>query len=220
MSLVECCPHAINLRATSEIGRDHAIASYVAFADMPLQSESVAPMDLVTLTRHYAINHRKRSKDELEWFRTQSSLENTTKVAALAIDVKGKRLSHQRRIRRENLEKARVVLLSAANDIQQCKTFDELLSLIESELHEIQGLAELYAYDTALRIGAKLGLVPEKVYLHAGTRKGAEALGLDSKARALEVSALPNELQELEPREMEDFLCIYKDELRNLKRER
>ena len=165
-------------------------------------------MDLVKLVRHYTINHRPRSRDELEWFRNQSSLEDTIKLAALARDACGKRLRHQRRITKQNLEKARVILLSAVNDLKRCKTFDELLNLVESDLHGIRGLGELYAYDTALRIGAKLGLLPENVYLHAGTRKGAKVLRLDWKARALEVSAVPNELQELQPREIEDFLCI------------
>jgi hypothetical protein len=80
-------------------------------------------------------------------------------------------------------------------------------------LQGIRGLGHLYTYDTALRIGAKLDLLPEKVYLHAGTRKGAKALGLDWKARALEVASIPDELHELEPREIEDFLCIYEEKL-------
>jgi hypothetical protein len=42
-------------------------------------------------------------------------------------------------------------------------------------------------YDTALRIGAKLKLFPTKVYLHAGTRLGARALGLDDSAATLKV---------------------------------
>ncbi len=172
-------------------------------------------MELKKLSRHYTINHRPRSRDELEWFRNQSSVEDTIRLAALAVDACGKRLSHQRRITKENLERARTILLSATNDLKQCKTFDELLNLVESDLHGIRGLGELYAYDTALRIGAKLGLLPEKVYLHRGTRKGAKALELDWKARALEVTAIPDELQELEPREIEDFLCVYKDKFQD-----
>jgi hypothetical protein len=176
-------------------------------------------MDLVKLVRHYTINHRPRSRDELEWFTTRSSLEDTIKFAALA-NANGKRLSHQRRIKNENLEKARVILLSAIDDIQHCQSFDELLNLVENELHDIHGLGELYAYDTALRIGSKLGLLPEKIYLHAGTRKGAKTLGLDWKARALEMVAMPDELQELEPHEVEDFLCIYEDKLEDQKNNR
>ena len=56
--------------------------------------------------------------------------------------------------------------------------------------------------------------MPERVYLHRGTRKGARALGLDWRADSLDPRVLPKELADLEPREIEDFLCIYKDCLR------
>jgi hypothetical protein len=74
----------------------------------------------------------------------------------------------------------------------------------------IKGLGELYAYDTAYFIGAHLDLTPEKVYLHAGTRKGAQALGFSGGLAYLMPSQLPVELHILTPYEMEDFLCIYK----------
>ena len=54
---------------------------------------------------------------------------------------------------------------------------------------------ELYCYDTALRIGAKLGLKPDKVYLHRGTRVDARRLGLPTEGATLEMSALPEGLQ-------------------------
>lgn len=80
-------------------------------------------------------------------------------------------------------------------------------------LQLVSGSDELYVYDTTLRIGAKLGLLPKKVYLHAGTRVGAKALGFDGNARTLEISVLPKELRQLEPHEIEDALCIFKSEL-------
>ena len=36
---------------------------------------------------------------------------------------------------------------------------------------------------SSFRIGAKINLFPTKVYLHAGTRRGARALGLDDRAK-------------------------------------
>ena len=67
-------------------------------------------------------------------------------------------------------------------------------------------------YDTALRIGAKLGVAPVRVYLHTGTREGAKRLGIETKGvSALWPSELPEALRELEPYEVEDVLCIYKD---------
>lgn len=175
-------------------------------------------MDLAKLIRHYIINRRPHMKNELAWFLNQTSLEDAIRLAALAVGEDGKRLKHQRRITRENLEKARVILASHAIDLQQCSAFDELLDTVETNLHGILGLGKLYDYDTSLRIGVKLGLAPEKIYLHAGTRLGARALGLDWKARCVEVTAMPGELKKLEPREIEDFLCIYKNKLESIEK--
>lgn len=68
-------------------------------------------------------------------------------------------------------------------------------------------------YDTALRIGAKLGLEPERVYLHAGTRVGARALGLDWRAPSILSQDLPSQLRLLPAWQVEDLLCIYKEYL-------
>ena len=56
-------------------------------------------------------------------------------------------------------------------------------------------------------------LSPKKVYLHAGTRKGARALGFRGGLPYLQPSQLPVELQVLKPYEMEDFLRIYAEGL-------
>jgi hypothetical protein len=84
---------------------------------------------------------------------------------------------------------------------------------MKEHLNGVRGLGELYYYDTALRIGASLRLMPRRVYLHRGTRDGAHALGLACKADSLDPRDLPKALAVLEPREIEDFLCIYKDQL-------
>jgi hypothetical protein len=79
---------------------------------------------------------------------------------------------------------------------------------------EIDGLGPLYAYDTAPIIGTFLGFQPEEVYLHCETRTGARALGFRGALKYLEVSQLPQEIQVLEPYEIENFLCIYADDLK------
>ncbi|MBI4192845.1 MAG: hypothetical protein HY525_20220 [Betaproteobacteria bacterium] len=78
-------------------------------------------------------------------------------------------------------------------------------------MRSVRGIGELYVYDTALRLGAHLRLLPRQVYLHAGTRRGARALGLDHRAKSLAPTKLPAALRCLRPYEMEDVLCIYED---------
>jgi ABC-type arginine/histidine transport system permease subunit len=72
-------------------------------------------------------------------------------------------------------------------------------------------------YDTALRLGANLRLLPREVYLHAGTRRGARALGLDYRSESVSMRLLPAALRRLRPYEVEDVLCIYKDWLATAK---
>jgi hypothetical protein len=113
------------------------------------------------------------------------------------------------------LELAKERLLQV--DLGGCETFDELHTAVRSSIGAIRGIADLTIYDTSLRIGAKLGLEPDKVYLHAGTREGARGLRLDYRRPFFELAALPRPFRRLKPREIEDCLCIFKRELRELR---
>jgi hypothetical protein len=169
---------------------------------------------LEAIVRTYTRAIRPRAQDELNWFAHQHSLAQAIETAALAKTSEGKRYSHQRRITKSALQEALGILSSQERAIQRSRNFDDLFNLIEKSLEPIRGIGELYIYDTALRIGAKLNLSPTKVYLHAGTRDGARALGTDATATTLGMRALPPEFHCLEPHEIEDILCIFKSELR------
>ncbi|MDH7502435.1 MAG: hypothetical protein QHJ82_06945 [Verrucomicrobiota bacterium] len=156
---------------------------------------------------------RPGANEELTWFRQQPTLGEAIRLAALAVNSRGKRYSHQRRLRKTVLEQARDILLANEEQISQRIDFDDLFALLESLLARIKGLGELYIYDTALRTGAKPGMLPKRVYLHAGTREGVKAPGFDGRMKTLDVSQLPEWLQQLKPHEIEDVLCIFKDKL-------
>ena len=160
--------------------------------------------------RDYIIRRREGSKNELEWFAAQNTLREAINQAALGIYPQGKRHPHQRRLSNIGLQRSTIRLLAISNEIQDCSTFDELHSLIGETVGTIRGIGELYCYDTALRIGAYLSLHPQKVYLHRGTRDGAELLGIDGKRKTVGIEELPEAFWSLEPHEAEDVLCIYK----------
>lgn len=61
-------------------------------------------------------------------------------------------------------------------------------------------------YDVAHRIVAYLGLEPEHVYLHRGTRVGARALGLGRGRQWIDLAELPDEFGRLTLAETEDCL--------------
>jgi hypothetical protein len=81
----------------------------------------------------------------------------------------------------------------------------------------IAGIGDLARYDIAHRIGSYLNLQPELIYLHTGTRDGARVLGLHGET--VDRSRLPRALNRLDPAEIEDFLCIYREELRSGQRQ-
>ncbi len=145
------------------------------------------------------------------------SLETAIEFAALARTTTGAISNHQRQwIDRGRMAQSGDILMTEKSQIASCKSFDSLIILIQKLLVGVPGLGELYYYDTARRIGAFLGLYPARVYLHRGTRDSAKALGLDHRKPYLNMSGLPNELRRLEPRQVEDFLCQYKEKLKAL----
>jgi hypothetical protein len=169
-------------------------------------------MNWETIIRHYNSHHRPNKPEELNWFRRQPSLEAAINVAARAVDDRGKRFSHQYRIKRRAIQEANRLLLERHDELQRCKSFHELWQRVRRILEPVPGLGELYIYDTSLRVGAYLNLLPDRVYLHAGTRTGAKAFGIVSRNEEwIEVAELPGILRELPPHEVEDILCIYKD---------
>jgi len=171
------------------------------------------------LIRHYRRHHRPRTAKELKFFETMSSFELAVHHATLAIDRRGKRFGHQCRIPLASLKRAKVLLEAAIPRLKGCTTFHELHSLLLQVLGGVHGLGELYVYDTALRLGASRGRshYPEFIYLHRGTRLGARVLGLAASASYIARDQLPAPLRTLEPFEAEDFLCIYRDQFRNVK---
>ena len=84
-------------------------------------------------------------------------------------------------------------------------------TLVDSLIRDIHMVGALVVYDVSHRMGAHLGLEPEQVYSHAGTREGARALGLGRGRDALGLDELPVEFGKLKA---EDCLCIYKEAIR------
>ena len=167
---------------------------------------------LLGLVGVYIQQYRGGVEGELALF-WDMTLDEAVEHAALARDGEGKRFSHQRRLTASNLSISFSRLRVRLPEIRQCSDFDELIGIVEGVARDIKGLGELYCYDTALRIGAHIGVRPKYVYLHRGTRVGARNLGLHARARCVVISDLPPELRRLAPHEIEDFLCIFKREL-------
>lgn len=172
---------------------------------------TAVPKTLRSIVADYIRSYREPAVREMQFYSQQRSLRDAVDRAARCILPSGKRHSHQRRIPGEALKEARKRLLGA--DLRACQSFDELHSLVDSLIRDIHMVGALVVYDLSHRIGAYLGLEPMRVYLHAGARDGARALGLGRGRDTLDLSDLPREFDRLTPAEAEDCLCIYKERL-------
>jgi hypothetical protein len=119
--------------------------------------------------------------------------------------------THQYRLPRAALPEASRRLLGVADRLTSARTFRQLIEFVQETIQPIRGIGDLTVYDVALRIGYKIGLAPELVYLHAGAAVGAAAVGVTG--RTAEQDAFPPTLRRLNPAELENCLCIYKNEL-------
>lgn len=97
-------------------------------------------------------------------------------------------------------------------ELNNYTSFDKLYKAIKDITEH--GIGELSKYDTATCFGCERGIYPTVVYLHAGTADGAKALGINgataTKEQFVEVC---DAFEKLEPIQIEDFLCIYKNQL-------
>jgi hypothetical protein len=161
----------------------------------------------------YIGEHRQRAAAELAYFRDLPTDEDAISKAALARMPDAKLHPHQYRIPKIALKESESRLVANVPLLRSATSFAELVEIVKTIAGSISGIAELTIYDIALRIGARIGLEPTKVYLHRGTRSGAAAIGLNTSGSTVELTALPIELQVLTAREAEDALCIYKHQL-------
>src|SRR5262249_11947612 len=88
----------------------------------------------------------------------------------------GKRHGHHRRQSQATLLEDESGLQGFPEQMRACETFHDLHELIHGEIHSIEKVGPLLVYDAAISIGAHLGLNPDRIYLHSGTKKGAKAI--------------------------------------------
>jgi hypothetical protein len=129
----------------------------------------------------------------------------------------GLRHGHQRRLSQSAILGSVERLNALSGPLQAAKDFHEVFTLIEAAFKPVRGAGELAVYDAANRICERLGHVsPHIVYLHAGARIGARRLLggrlANGDAWGIFRHQLPEGLWDFSTHEVEDILCIYKDD--------
>lgn len=170
---------------------------------------------LETLVGHFKVTRASHRDGSIEQCAAAPTLEEAIRLAATAAHPRYKKHLHQRHLPDHVLEAVSARLLTRIDGIQNAPAFDDLHRIVAN--CAVAGFAEMAIYDTTLRLGMRLRMPPTAVYLHAGTRKGAEALNrnflgnrLNLSKGILQMRELPAPLQQLSPAEVEDFLCVYK----------
>jgi len=169
-------------------------------------------MTLDEIVSAYIRDYRDGARKEMGTFRRESSRASAIRRAALCQLPNGKRHSHQYLIPQRLLHLAEERLQAVAKRLAAASDFDALHEIVRDQIGAVRGIGKLTVYDIAQRIGAYLGIVPELVYLHRGTKEGAAAMGF--LGETLDPAALPAAFSRLTPAEIEDCLCIYKGVLR------
>lgn len=167
-------------------------------------------MDLINAIKNYQQHQLPALIADKNYYETLT-LKEAIQKAAEGKNSKGKTHSHQYRVGAEIGGLGASNLLLQIELISQCKTFEELFAITEDVKKDIYRLGDLWSYDTALRIGFNLKLYPKNVHVQRGVVKGVKKLFKDqSKMKfPIELKYFSPEFQELQPYEIENFLCIW-----------
>jgi hypothetical protein len=173
-----------------------------------------APYLTRIIARYRLLRHQKPDT-HIAFTLSQSSLLDAITVSAKAINKRNKIHSHQCRNGRKALNAFANRLRQYKPELEAVETFDDIFSIVAQASGPL--ISETAIYDTAHRISLYLDIPPDKIYLHAGTRKGADRLlGSVRNKKTLLLTEMPPEFQVpgLTASDLEDILCIYKNEFR------
>ena len=180
---------------------------------------------LSELMSEWKSEYRSRLYELLDGYRT-SAFPDALKAASHGEyppngEKAGKRHPHQWRIPKAAINQWSKQLTKAQARIRSFRgqPFECLFGFLDEQARSISGIGPLMVYDTALRIGANIGCFPKDcVYLHAHARipdirSGVPHIGRSELSKDLKALKA---LKAWEAYEIEDFLCIYHDQVKNL----
>jgi hypothetical protein len=121
--------------------------------------------------------------------------------------------SHQIRIAPADLAKGYRALKARPSSTWRKPTFAELLAETTKIANKTVGLGELWAFDTAFRLGIFFRCKPDDLHLHAGCRMGAERLLGRRLGPTVPLNSFGPLADRLGGPHLEGFLCNLKDYL-------
>lgn len=165
-------------------------------------------MTEVEAVRRYIRCHRRFANEELRGYRKLGSIEMVIEFAAWGKRPNGEWHPHQYCVAKAARRALCGKLKKREADLRAAGSFEELITIVTE--CTVPGIGPLTVYDAATRIGAYRRKEPKFVYLHAGTAKGAKALGWPTDRPTLTMGEVSPPFRKLLPREVEDCLCLYR----------
>jgi hypothetical protein len=98
---------------------------------------------------------------------------------------RGTRHGHLRRRSQATLDECTRIHLAHEADLARSKDFEDVYHWVEKLLGGVHDVADLTRYDIATPIAVWMNLMPTRVYLHAGVRKGAAYFGIPKSAECI-----------------------------------
>lgn len=178
---------------------------------------------LENLINEYLFLYKQAKQAECRQFAELTNIKAVLSKIGEAKNIHGKMYSHQCRLGFALMKQLAESLKKIAGEIDEANSFIKLYTLLQGHIKaqkaegRFHGIGELCLYDIAFRISAYLECLPEQVFVQSGSKEGAQKWGLKIIQGRVDMQQLPAILLErLEPYEIEDFLCIFKDKLEGL----
>lgn len=175
-------------------------------------------MTVEQIIRDYLTYYNGQNDTWLRDCRNAKDFTSAVEMAGMSRDLDNDKHPHQFRVPNDVLRKFTDRLLRQSEAMLLCKSFEQLQKIVVS--CRVKGIGTLTIYDTAQRIGANIGIEPRRVYLHQGTKVGAERYFQRTlSADSVDKSEF-KEFSKMSCAAIEDIMCIYKDEFPLTRRSR
>jgi len=180
------------------------------YGDSANIDKKIEKMNLLNAIQVYKSSDYERLFNMRNYYKKRS-LEIAIRDAAAGKNPDGSMNSHQWRVGKKKGDEGGQELVKYFDEIQSCQSFEDIFQITEKVKNKIWRLGDLWSYDVALRIGFNRNLFPSKVYVQRGVIAGVKKAlnGIRPRGRCIPLAAFPKELQQLEPYEVENFLCIW-----------
>lgn len=168
------------------------------------------------IVNDYNKQHKKRQEDNYKWYSEADTLKSAIEKAFRSEDEQRKVNGHQCRVGRKRLEKAANIATEKLLN-NEFTDFKEIYIFVKEVAKEVDGFGSLATYDVANRIAKYCKIEVNEVHFHAGTTKGAIAIGINARdGESMTVDNFPPPFNTLSGDHLENLLCIYKDNLKRL----